>query len=375
MEHRRVIKISFTLVISICMLLISSFSPSSAQEFDSPKPIIKDSKIYPGAQYTSTAIPGTLKLAFGEGIYWYGIRAVLLEAANKNSSCVFGTNNGTEIAQVIKEVGSLNTFPIQSISWTNPADSAGKQICIHVQWRSKATGVGGGYQNTYLATTFKDISVIASASPSPSPSPTSTIATEFVEPSGSKPSISGTPVEGSKFKVSIKAWNMNGNDFEGRAVYLFLCRDSNCNNVVKAYPVAEPANFDDAKTITMPTVLGKAGQFVKIVDRVTYPALGSGELNEDLMVELSSSTKKIVNAQSSSPSATPTNGQSIDETNTDETQDLNSLENDAEVMPGPDVQENSNLLSGYSFGIILGVMSLTLIFLLLILIYVIKKKK
>ena len=375
MEHRRVIKISFTLVISICMLLISSFSPSSAQEFDSPKPIIKDSKIYPGAQYTSTAIPGTLKLAFGEGIYWYGIRAVVLEAANKNSSCVFGTNNGTEIAQVIKEVGSLNTFPIQSISWTNPADSAGKQICIHVQWRSKATGIGG-YQNTYSATTFKDISVIAS--PSPSPSPTSTIATEFVEPSVSKPSISGTPVEGSRFKVSIKAWNMNGNDFEGRDVYLFLCGDSNCNNVVKLYPVADgetSVNFDVAKTITLPTVLGKAGQFVKIVDRVTYPSLGSGELNEDLTVEVSSSIKKIVKAQLSSPSATPNNGQSIDETNTDETQDLNSLENDAEVMPDPDAQENSNLLSGYSFGIILGVMSLTLIFLLLILIYVIKKKK
>jgi len=368
MEHRRVIKISFTLVISIYMLLISSFSPSSAQEIDSPKPIIKESKIYPGAQYTSTAIPGTLKLAFGEGIYWYGIRAVLLEAANKNSSCVFGTNNGTEIAQVIKEVGSLNTFPIQSISWTNPADSAGKQICIHVQWRSKATGVGG-YQNTYLATTFKDISVISSAAPSPSPS--STIATEFVEPSGSKPSISGTPVEGNKFKVSIEAWNMNGNDFEGRDVYLFLCRDSNCNNVVKIYPVAASANFDEAKTITMPMVLGKAGQFVKIRDRVTYPPLGSGELNEDLMVELSSSTKKIVNAQSSSPSATPNNGQS----NTDETQDMNSLENDAEVMPDLDVQENSNLLSGYSFGIILGVMSLVLISLLLILIYVIKTRK
>ena len=373
MEHRRVIKISFTLVISICMLLISSFSPSSAQEFDSPKPIIKDSKIYPGAQYTSTAIPGTLKLAFGEGIYWYGIRAVVLEAANKNSSCVFGTNNGTEIAQVIKEVGSLNTFPIQSISWTNPADSAGKQICIHVQWRSKATGVGG-YQNTYSATTFKDISVIASESPSPS----STIATEFVAPSGSKPSISGTPVEGSKFKVSIKAWNMNGNDFEGRFVYLYLCGDSNCNDVVKDYPVVDggtSVNFDVAKTITLPTVLGKAGQFVKVVDSVTYPSLGSGDLNEDLVVELSSSIKKIVNAQSSSPSATPNNGESIDKTNTDETQDLNSLENDAEVMPDLDVQENSNLLSGYSFGIILGVMSLVLIFLLLILIYVIKKRK
>ena len=214
MKKNKKINILFTLIISTFILINSSILPSNAQDIDSPKPIINSNEIFPDRQYSATARPGALNLAFGEGIYWYGIRVVLLDSANKNSNCTFGSNVGTEIVQVIKEVGSLNTFPTQNILWINPANSAGKQICIHVQWRSKATGVGGGYQNTYLATTFKDISVISSASPSPS----STIATEFVEPSGSKPSISGTPIEGSKFKVSIKAWNMNGNDFEGRSV-------------------------------------------------------------------------------------------------------------------------------------------------------------
>ena len=375
MKKNKKINILFTLIISTFILINSSILPSNAQDIDSPKPIINSNEIFPDRQYSATARPGALNLAFGEGIYWYGIRVVLLDSANKNSNCTFGSNVGTEIVQVIKEVGSLNTFPTQNILWINPANSAGKQICIHVQWRSKATGVGGGYQNTYLATTFKDISVISSASPSPS----STIATEFVEPSGSKPSVSGTPIEGSKFKVSIKAWNMNGNGFEGRSVYLKLCGDSNCNNLINSYPVVETGtlNFDVAKTLTMPKVVGKAGQFVYVVDSVITPYHGSADADykEDYWTNLSSSMKKIEKVQKSSPSATPSSSQSIDESISVENQDMNSLENDAQVVTAPDTKEGSGIFSSFNFGIIIGLMSILLLILLLVLIYVIKNRK
>ena len=368
MKKNKKINILFTLIISTFILINSSILPSNAQDIDSPKPIINSNEIFPDRQYSATARPGALNLAFGEGIYWYGIRVVLLDSANKNSNCTFGSNVGTEIVQVIKEVGSLNTFPTQNILWINPANSAGKQICIHVQWRSKATGVGGGYQNTYLATTFKDISVISSASPSPS----STIATEFVEPSGSKPSISGTPIEGSKFKVSIKAWNMNGNDFEGRSVYLKLCGDSNCNNVINSYPVVETGtlNFDVAKTLTMPKVVGKTGQFVKVVDSVSYPALASGELNEDQLVELSSSIKKIEKDQPNSPSATPSEVEVVEEATPEAT-----VEEMAQPTSDVTVFESETSANSLSSGVILGLLGAVVIALLIVIIVLLARKK
>jgi cobalamin biosynthesis Mg chelatase CobN len=104
---------------------------------------------------------------------------------------------------------------------------------------------------------------------------------------------------------------MNGNDFEARFVDLKLCGDSKCNNVINSFSVVEPGtlNFDVAKTLTVPKVVGKAGQFVKVVDSVTYPALASdADLSEDQFVELSSSIKKIESetVTSASPSSMST---------------------------------------------------------------------
>ena len=369
MKKNKKINILFTLIISTFILINSSILPSNAQDIDSPKPIINSNEIFPDRQYSATARPGALNLAFGEGIYWYGIRVVLLDSANKNSNCTFGSNVGTEIVQVIKEVGSLNTFPTQNILWINPANSAGKQICIHVQWRSKATGVGGGYQNTYLATTFKDISVISSASPSPS----STIATEFVEPSGSKPSISGTPIEGSKFKVSIKAWNMNGNDFEGRSVYLKLCGDSNCNNLINSYPVVETGtlNFDVAKTLTMPKVVGKAGQYVKVVDSVITPYQGpaDADLKEDNLYELSSSIKKIEGKSVASATPSPT------ELSISPEDSMTVIEDSESVDSNNQSEEIVNDSTSFSQNIIVGIIGSVIVVLLIIIFIIMSKRK
>ena len=221
---------------------------------------------------------------------------------------------------------------------------------------------------TYATVQAKPIS----PTPTPSVSASSSIVAEVMKPSGSKPSISGTPIEGSKFKVSIKAWNMNGNGFEGRSVYLKLCGDSNCNNLMNSYPVVETGtlNFDVAKTLTMPKVVGKAGQYVKVVDSVSYPALASGELNEDQLVELSSSIKKIEKAQPSSPSATPSNAEVVEEATPEA-----AVEEMAQPTSEVTAVESETSGNSLSSGVILGLLGAVVIALLIVIIVLLARKK
>ena len=379
-----IIKISIFCVSFVFLLFSQNLASAAVNKLPAPT-IGTLLGFYPNGKYSAISSGGNSSLGAGESIVNYSLRVVILDAGESIGAPCGTADNGTVIAEALEASTPQNSgqfLPLLA-TWTNPANSEFRIICAYSDYKIKnAEGVRSSLASPVSYATILPSptpSLSPTISPSPSPSPSSTVVAEVMKPSGSKPSVSGTPIEGSKFKISIKAWNMNGNDFEGRSVYLKLCGDSNCNNLINSYPVVETGtlNFDVAKTLTMPKVVGKAGQYVKVVDSVITPYQGpaDADLKEDNLYELSSSMKKIEKVQKSSPSATPSSSQSIDESISVENQDMNSLENDAQVVTAPDTKEGSGIFSSFNFGIIIGLMSILLLILLLVLIYVIKNRK
>jgi len=361
------------LITSIFIFTIFTPNSSSAITGTIPQPVIGTAQgFYPGKTYAAlfpafatswNLQPGEVMTRVSIIIYYAGFEPFVCGASdlgggNKN------LNNSTNKA----DANFLYNFTV-------PLNSENKKICAVTYLTTSL----GSYRSEYAWATIAANPVVAasatpsvSASATPSVSASSRIVAEVMKPSGSKPSVSGTPVEGSKFKVSIKAWNMNGNDFEGRSVYLKLCGDSNCNNVINSYPVVETGtlNFDVAKTLTMTKVVGKAGQYVKVVDSVSYPALASGELNEDQLVELSSSIKKIEKAQPSSPSATPSDAKVVEEATPEAT-----VEEMAQPTSEVTAVESETSVNSLSSGVILGLLGAVVIALLIVIIVLLARKK
>ena len=362
-----------TLLITL-IFIFSFFTPNSSSAITGtiPQPVIGTAQgFYAGKTYAALfpAFATSWNLQPGEVMRSISISIYIAEeerwcGASDIDGGVKNLNNSTNKADA-------NFI----VNFTVPEGAANKKICAIAGLVTSS----GFFKSAYTYATIAANPVVAasatpsvSASATPSVSASSTIVSEVMKPSGSKPSVSGTPVEGSKFKVSIKAWNMNGNDFEGRSVYLKLCGDSNCNNVINSYPVVETGtlNFDVAKTLTMPKVVGKAGQFVKVVDSVSYPALASGELNEDQLVELSSSIKKIEKAQPSSPSATPSDAEVVEEATPEAT-----VEEMAQPTSDVTAVESETSANSLSSGVILGLLGAVVIALLIVIIVLLARKK
>ena len=370
-----IIKI-FIFCVSFVFLLFSQNLASAAVN-KLPAPTIGTLLgFYPNGKYSAISSGGNSSLGAGESIVNYSLRVVILDAGESIGAPCGTADNGTVIAEALEASTPQNSgqfLPLLA-TWTNPANSEFRIICAYSDYKIKnAEGV-----RSSLASPVSYATILPSPTPSlsptisPSPSPSSTVVAEVMKPSGSKPSVSGTPIEGSKFKISIKAWNMNGNDFEGRSVYLKLCGDSNCNNLINSYPVVETGtlNFDVAKTLTMPKIVGKAGQYVKVVDSVFYPALASGELREDQLVELSSSIKKIEGKIVTSASPSPTELSISPEDSTTATAESVSVESDTNATESA---QDTKSLSRNMIIVIFG--SISAILLILLLTILIKRKK
>ena len=374
-----IIKISIFCVSFVFLIFSQNLASAAVNKLPAPT-IGTLLGFYPNGKYSAISSGGNSSLGAGESIVNYSLRVVILDAGESIGAPCGTADNGTVIAEALEASTPQNSgqfLPLLA-TWTNPANSEFRIICAYSDYKIKnAEGVRSSLASpvsyaTILPTPSPSLSPTISPSPSLSPSPSSTVVAEVMKPSGSKPSVSGTPIEGSKFKVSIKAWNMNGNDFEGRYVYLKLCGDSNCNDVINSYPVIETGtlNFDVAKTLTMPKVVGKAGQYVKVVDSVSYPALASGELNEDQLVELSSSIKKIEKAQPSSPSATPSDAEVVEEATPEAT-----VEEMAQPTSDVTAVESETSANSLSSGVILGLLGAVVIALLIVIIVLLARKK
>jgi hypothetical protein len=372
-----IIKISIFCVSFVSLLFSQNLASAAVNKLPAPT-IGTLLGFYPNGKYSAISSGGNSSLGAGESIVNYSLSVVILDAGESIGAPCGTAGNGTVIANAFGASTPQNSgqfLPLLA-TWTNPANSEFRIICAYSDYKIKnAEGVRSSLASpvsyaTILPTPSPSLS--PTISPSPSPSPSSTVVAEVMKPSGSKPSVSGIPIEGSKFKVSIKAWNMNGNDFEGRSVYLKLCGDSNCNDVINSYPVVETGtlNFDVAKTLTMPKVVGKAGQYVKVVDSVSYPALASGELREDLLVELSSSIKKIEGKSVASASPSPTELSISPEDSTTATAESVSVESDTNATES---SQDTKSLSRNMIIVIFG--SITAILLIVLLTILIKRKK
>lgn len=355
------------LIILIFIFSIFTSNSSTAITGTIPQPVIGTAQgFYAGKTYAAVfpVFASAWSLEPNEQID--GIQISVYQVELPGDRC----NSGTRVAIGSKNLNrSTNKADANFIlNFTVPETATNKTICAVADLKVNPPGFWTS-SPTYVTVASNPV-VAASATPSVSAS--SSIVDEVMKPSGSKPSVSGTPIEGSKFKVSIKAWNMNGNDFEGRYVYLKLCGDSNCNNLLNSYPVVETGtlNFDVAKTLTMPKVVGKAGQYVKVVDSVSYPALASGELNEDQLVELSSSIKKIEKAQPSSPSATPSDAEVVEEATPEAT-----VEEMAQPTSEVTAVESETSVYSLSSGVILGLIGAVVIALLIVIIVLLARKR
>lgn len=372
-----IIKISIFCVSFVSLLFSQNLASAAVNKLPAPT-IGTLLGFYPNGKYSAISSGGNSSLLAGESIVDYSLYVLYLDDGETVNSPCGTADNGTVIANAFGTVTPQNSGRFMPLlaNWTNPANSELRIICAFSTYTIKnAAGVFSYLKSpisyaTILPTPSPSLS--PTISPSPSPSPSSTVVAEVMKPSGSKPSVSGIPIEGSKFKVSIKAWNMNGNDFEGRSVYLKLCGDSNCNDVINSYPVVETGtlNFDVAKTLTMPKVVGKAGQYVKVVDSVSYPALASGELREDLLVELSSSIKKIEGKSVASASPSPTELSISPEDSTTATAESVSVESDTNATES---SQDTKSLSRNMIIVIFG--SITAILLIVLLTILIKRKK
>ena len=373
-----IIKISIFCVSFVFLLFSQNLASAAVNKLPAPT-IGTLLGFYPNGKYSAISSGGNSSLGAGESIVNYSLRVVILDAGESIGAPCGTADNGTVIANAFGASTPQNSgqfLPLLA-TWTNPANSEFRIICAYSDYKiENAEGVRSSLASpvsyaTILPTPSPSLSPTISPSPSLSPSPSSTVVAEVMKPSGSKPSVSGTPIEGSKFKVSIKAWNMNGNDFEGRSVYLKLCGDSNCNNVINSYPVVETGtlNFDVAKTLTMPKVVGKAGQFVKVVDSVFYPALASGELREDQLAELSSATKKIEGKSVTSASPSPT------ELSISEEDSMTVIEDSESVDSNNQSEEIVNDSTSFSQNIIVGIIGSVIVVLLIIIFIIMSKRK
>ena len=373
-----IIKISIFCVSFVFLLFSQNLASAAVNKLPAPT-IGTLLGFYPNGKYSAISSGGNSSLGAGESIVNYSLRVVILDAGESIGAPCGTADNGTVIANAFGASTPQNSgqfLPLLA-TWTNPANSEFRIICAYSDYKIKnAEGVLSSLASpvsyaTILPTPSPSLSPTISPSPSLSPSPSSTVVAEVMKPSGSKPSVSGTPIEGSKFKVSIKAWNMNGNDFEGRYVYLKLCGDSNCNDVINSYPVIETGtlNFDVAKTLTMPKVVGKAGQYVKVVDSVSYPALASGELREDLLVELSSSIKKIEGKSVASASPSPT------ELSISPEDSMTVIEDSESVDSNNQSEEIVNDSTSFSQNIIVGIIGSVIVVLLIIIFIIMSKRK
>ena len=368
-----IIKI-FIFCVSFVFLLFSQNLASAAVN-KLPAPTIGTLLgFYPNGKYSAISSGGNSSLGAGESIVNYSLRVVILDAGESIGAPCGTADNGTVIANAFGASTPQNSgqfLPLLA-TWTNPANSEFRIICAYSDYKIKnAEGVRSSLASPVSYATILP-SPTPSLSPTISPSPSSTVVAEVMKPSGSKPSVSGTPIEGSKFKISIKAWNMNGNDFEGRSVYLKLCGDSNCNNLINSYPVVETGtlNFDVAKTLTMPKVVGKAGQYVKVVDSVITPYQGpaDADLKEDNLYELSSSIKKIEGKIVTSASPSPT------ELSISEEDSMTVIEDSESVDSNTQSEEIVNDSTSFSQNIIVGIIGIV-IAVLLIIIFIMSKRK
>ena len=367
-----IIKISIFCVSFVFLIFSQNLASAAVNKLPAPT-IGTLLGFYPNGKYSAISSGGNSSLGAGESIVNYSLRVVILDAGESIGAPCGTADNGTVIANAFGASTPQNSgqfLPLLA-TWTNPANSEFRIICAYSDYKIKnAEGVRSSLASPVSYATILP-SPTPSLSPTISPSPSSTVVAEVMKPSGSKPSVSGTPIEGSKFKISIKAWNMNGNDFEGRSVYLKLCGDSNCNNLINSYPVVETGtlNFDVAKTLTMPKVVGKAGQFVKVVDSVFYPALASGELREDQLVELSSATKKIEGKSVTSASPSPT------ELSISEEDSMTVIEDSESVDSNNQSEEIVNDSTSFSQNIIVGIIGSVIVVLLIIIFIIMSKRK
>jgi len=359
-------------VIIFCIPLFLSFSQTLATAAVNklPAPTIGTLLgFYPSGKYSAISSGGNSSLLAGESIVDYSLYVLYLDDGETVNSPCGTADNGTVIANAFGTVTPQNSGRFMPLlaNWTNPANSELRIICAYSTYTIKnAAGVFSYLKSPIsYATILPSPSTSASPSPStsasPSPStsasPSPSVVSEVVAPSGSKPTVSGTPVEGSKFKVSIKAWNMNGNEFLGRQIYMKLCGDSKCNNVINSWPVVATGtiNFDETKTLTMSKVVGKAGQFVQFSDTMIWPYQGSpdADLTEDSLVELFSSIKKIESESVTSNSSSAT------ETATEESVQLESDTNATQVAQ--DSKSSSQNMIILMFGITIAIILITLI--------------
>ena len=374
-----IIKISIFCVSFVFLLFSQNLASAAVNKLPAPT-IGTLLGFYPNGKYSAISSGGNSSLGAGESIVNYSLRVVILDAGESIGAPCGTADNGTVIAEALEASTPQNSgqfLPLLA-TWTNPANSEFRIICAYSDYKIKnAEGVRSSLASpvsyaTILPTPSPSLSPTISPSPSLSPSPSSTVVAEVMKPSGSKPSVSGTPIEGSKFKISIKAWNMNGNDFEGRSVYLKLCGDSNCNNLINSYPVVETGtlNFDVAKTLTMPKVVGKAGQYVKVVDSVITPYQGpaDADLKEDNLYELSSSIKKIEGKIVTSASPSPT------ELSISEEDSMTVIEDSESVDSNTQSEEIVNDSTSFSQNIIVGIIGIV-IAVLLIIIFIMSKRK
>ena len=353
-----------TKVIIFCIPLFLSFSQTIATAAVNklPAPTIGTLLgFYPNGKYSAISSGGNSSLGAGESIVDYSLYVVYLSNGETVNSPCGTADNGTVIANAFGTSTPQNSGRFMPLlaNWTNPANSELRIVCAYSTYTIKnAAGVFSYLKSPIsYATILPSPSTSASPSPSISASPSPSVVSEVVAPSGSKPSVSGTPVEGNKFKVSIKAWNMNGNEFLGRQIRMKLCGDSKCNNVINSWSVVDTGtiNFDETKTLTMSKVVGKAGQFVQFSDTMMWPYQGSpdADLKEDSLVELFSSIKKIESESVTSNSSSST------ETATEESVQLESDTNATQVAQ--DSKSSSQNMIILIFGITIAIILITLI--------------
>lgn len=340
---------------------------------------------YPGEKYSAVSAGGNSTLGQGESIVDYELRVVILDAGERINAPCGTADNGTVIASVRATSTPQNSSQFLPLlaTWKNPDNSEFRIICAVSQYSIKNFEgvitylVSPVAYATILPKPVPSVSPNPTQSPSvsPSSSPSTTSPNQTVKPKGSKPSISGTPIEGKKIAVSVKSWEMNDNRFEQRSVYLFVCNDSECNDIANSYPVVETGSLDFkvAKTLTMPKAVGKFGQYVKAVDTVYYPAPADSESGEDIPVELSSSIKKIEKDNTTSNSPTPSPELASQEM---VNQDIsNSSTGETAKSDSPEMMDKSiTSINTSPIFLVLAITMSTLILLILI-VYILRKKR
>lgn len=302
-----------------------------------------------GKGYTAIAGTGPATLEPGETFKSLEIFSYLLNAGVPvGAPCTTGTLLGSK-----SSVGAVGTpIPVAAtLTWTNPADSAGKMVCVFIKLTTERTPAA-----PVSVTGPAAYATISGATASATP--TATAVAEA--PSFTKPSFSTSPKVGVKAKIKINKVSMNGNEFKSRSVTLYVCDKSDCSDKSDSNATKYSDLKDtDAKTITMPEAKGKKGQYVVVYDRVVYGA--------DKTVEKASSIKQLTTSTASaSPSATEESVEATPEVTVEET---------VEAAPVPSPTEIAAAPAALSTGLILGIVGVIVIALLLVIIVILARKK